>query len=217
VKVLKNNALSIVMFTLFLLSFAGQAFAGWHEHNHEQIAHGEPEVSLGGYLRSGSFWEATAENWESEFLQMAAFLFLTAHLTQRGSEESKKPDDEPDDRADELVPKPDSPGPVHRGGLLLKLYSHSLSLTLALLFVVSFAIHLVGGLAKANAEALEHGEPEQTFFQFLGSSELWFQSFQNWQSEFLSVGLVIVLSIFLREKGSPESKPVHAPHSQTGE
>jgi hypothetical protein len=220
---LKDNALSLVLLGLFLLFWMGQALAGWSHHNQEQQEHQQATIALSGYLRSGDFWEATFENWESEFLQMAAFLLLSALLVQRGSAESRKPDDEEGAKQEAQKekrklrrPPANAPGPVHRGGLALKLYSHSLTLVLGGLFVMSFALHAVTGLDKFNDEAREHASPTVSLFGYLSSSTFWFESFQNWQSEFLSVAAIVVLSIFLRQKDSPESKPVHAAHAQTG-
>jgi hypothetical protein len=216
----KDNGLSVVCFGLFVAFFVGQALAGWRHHNVEQREHGQPTVALAEYLKSGDFLEATFENWESEFLQMAAFLVLSATLVQRGAAESKKPEGEDDQGAEDdqnlRHPPSDAPGPVHRGGLALALYSRSLSLALGGLFVLSFALHAVTGQIKYNDEAREHGGQALSVAGYVGSSTFWFESLQNWQSEFLSVGVLVVLSIFLRQKGSPESKPVHAPHAQTG-
>ena len=213
---LKDNGLSVALFGLFFVSFVGHALAGWRHDLEEQRTHGRPTPAFGAYVRSGDFLESVFENWESEFLQMAAFLVLSAALVQRGSAESKKPADEPDEPDPRDVVRPVSPAPVHRGGWALRLYSHSLSLALVALFVVSFALHAVAGVRKANAEAIAHHQPSMTLFEYVGSATFWFESFQNWQSEFLSVGVLVVLSIFLRQKGSPESKPVRAAHSETG-
>jgi hypothetical protein len=215
-KTLRDNALGLVMFGLFAVFLVGQTLAGWRHHNDEQSQHGQSRATLGQYVRSGDFLESVAENWESEFLQMAAFILLSAVLVQRGAGESKKPSGDEHEKDPRRNRRPDSPWPVHRGGLALKLYNHSLSLALGLLFVGAFALHAVSGVRKYNDEAVEHGSAAITVWQYLGSSTFWFESFQNWQSEFLSVGVLIVLSIFLRERGSPESKPVHAPHHQTG-
>jgi hypothetical protein len=213
-RVFRDNALSIVMFGAFFIFWAGQAATGWVHQNEERSWHGEQPLAFGQYLQSGEFLEATAENWESEFFQMAAFVFLSAFLVQRGSAESKKPNEPPEDPRKRR--RPNSPSPVHRGGLLLGLYNHSLGLAFTLLFLLSFAAHAVGGLKEQNEEALAHGRPTEGLLEYLGSATFWFQSFQNWQSEFLSVGAIVVLSIFLRQKDSPESKPVAAPHFQTG-
>ncbi|WP_027461179.1 DUF6766 family protein [Deinococcus murrayi] len=210
----RNNGLSVVTLGLFVLLWGAQALTGWQAYNEEAQEHGRAVLGLGAYLESGHFWEATGENWESEFLQMAAFVLLTARLYQRGSAESKPlPEDE---QAPEPPPSGPPPGPVRRGGWAAQLYSHSLSLTLLLLFAASFVLHLLGGTAEHNREAAAHGQPAVSTLAFLGSAEFWHQSFQNWQSEFLAVGAMAVLTIFLRERGSAESKPVEAPHHHTG-
>jgi hypothetical protein len=215
---LKRNSLSITMFSLFVVTLIGQIAAGHRTYNHDQAEHGSPTVTVGQYLGSGHFIEAVFENWESEFLQMAAFVFLSAVLYQKGSPESRKLHGEPELDADpRRERKSDSPGPVHRGGLVLKLYEHSLTLALLLLFAISFFLHARGGAREYSQEQLEHGGQAVSMGTYLGTSRFWFESFQNWQSEFLSVGVLIVLSIFLRQRGSPESKPVHEPHSKTGE
>jgi hypothetical protein len=215
---LRNNALSIVMFSLFALFWGGQSVAGWIHHNDEQEQHGRAPQTWTAYVTSGEFLESTAENWESEFFQMAAFVLLSAFLVQKGSSESKDPTELAKERKSDPKSEksPDSPWPVHRGGLALSLYSHSLSISLGVLFVVSFALHAVGGRLAYNEEASAHGRPALSLWQFVTGATFWFQSLQNWQSEFLSVGVLIVLSIFLRERGSPQSKPVQAPHAETG-
>jgi hypothetical protein len=214
-KLLRNNGLSIVMFLLFAGFWAGQSIAGWMHHNQEQQEHGKPAQPWSAYVTSGEFVEATAENWESEFFQMAAFVILSGILVQRGSAESKDPGRKGEEAA-KTRKGAASPRPVHRGGLALAFYSHSLTIALAALFLFSFAVHAVGGRAAFNEESALHGGPTVSFWQFLASSTFWFQSFQNWQSEFLSVGVLVVLSIFLREKGSSQSKRVGASHSETG-
>jgi len=204
------------MFSLFVLFLLGQSLTGLHSYNEEQRDHGQPAVSYGKYLQSGEFMEVTFENWESEFLQMGAFVVLAAVLKQKGSGESKKVYGENEvDKDPRKEARPDSPAPVHRGGLALQLYSRSLSLALFGLFFFSFALHAVGGLRLFNEEQLQHGQQAVSFWQYVSGSKFWFESFQNWQSEFLSVGVLVVLSIFLRQKGSPESKPVHASHGET--
>jgi hypothetical protein len=215
-KFLRNNGLSLVMFALFLIFWVGQSVAGVKHYNETQREHGQPAISWSQYLSTGEFIEATFENWESEFLQMAAFVVFTVFLRQKGSGESKDFKPEEVDADPRVERKPDSPLPVLRGGVALTLYSYSLSLALAGLFVLSFLLHALGGRAEYNEEARIHGQPTLGLLAFMATSEFWFQSLQNWQSEFLSVGVLVVLSIFLRQKGSPESKPVHASHSHTG-
>ena len=214
-----ENGLVLAAVALFLFSFAGQILTGHAVYNAEQQEHASPTISLAEYLRTGDFVEATAENWESEFLQMAVFVILTVFLYQRGSSESKTIE-EPnpvDQRPEEARADPDAPGPVRRGGVALWFYKHSLSMALFALFAVSFLAHAVGGSKSFNQEQQQHGQPPVSTLGYLATSQFWFESFQNWQSEFLSVGVLVLFSIWLREQGSPQSKPVAAPHSDTGE
>jgi hypothetical protein len=210
----RRNGLTIVMLSLFALFWAGQALAGFRHELEERREHGAAPVEFGEYLRSADFWEATAENWESEFLQMTAFVWLTVFLRQKGSSQSRPVEGDTDaDR--EPRPRRGAPWPVHRGGLLLKIYERSLTLSLLGLFLFSFALHAVAGRGAYNEEQARHGEPLVSIAGYLGTSRFWFESLQNWQSEFLAVGAIVVLSIFLRQRGSPESKPVDAPHAET--
>ena len=217
---LRENGLSLVWLGLFFLTLIfGQSFVGHREYNNDQREHGRPEVTYAEYIASAHFVEATMENWESEFLQMFLYVLLTAFLYQKGSAESKKLDEEEEVDRDprQSKNKKDAPWPVRRGGLVLKLYEHSLSLAFLLLFFGAFYLHAVGGAAEYNEDQQEHGGGERvTVFQYMTTARFWFESFQNWQSEFLAVGLMVVFTIYLRERGSKESKPVDAPHSQTG-
>ena len=218
-KIFHENGLSIVFIGAFLLIWVGQAAAGFFAYNAEQLEHGQPVVDFLGYVGSSHFLEATMENWESEFLQMFAFIVLTACLFQKGSAESKKLDGpEPVDRDPRKSRnKKDAPWPVRKGGVTLKLYEYSLSLVFLLLFAASFILHAVGGAKEYNQEQLEHGSNEVvSTLEYMGTPQFWFESLQNWQSEFLAVAAMVVLSIFLRQRGSPESKPVDSPHSETG-
>jgi len=216
---LRNNGLTVVLLSMFLLSLAGQTLTGHHEFNEDQREHGRQTVSLGEYLSTGHFVEAVFENWESEFLQMATYVFLTAFLFQKGSSESKDP--EKVERVD-IIPKgarrkQESPWPVRYGGLPLKLYQHSLGLAFVILFLASVALHAYGGMREYNQDQLVHGGEAVSFAGYFATSRFWFESFQNWQSEFFSTAVLVVLSIWLRQKGSPESKPVDAPYDETGE
>ena len=214
----RRNNLSIVLLALFIAAMVGQAWAGWYDHNQDEQEHGQPPIPFSEYLITGHFWEATGENWESEFLQMAAFVLLTCFLRQQGSAESKRLDVVEDVDLDprRFKDEPDVPGPVKAGGWKLRLYEHSLGLTFALLFLASFGIHAIGGLAEYNDEQAVHGQPRVTIGEYLASSRFWFESFQNWQSEFLSLAGMVIATIWLRQRGSAESKPVHAPHEETG-
>jgi hypothetical protein len=222
-KWMKSHSLSVAAILLFLFSFLGQVLTGRADYNQDQEDHGEAPVSLAQYLGTGHFGEATLENWESEFLQMAVFIFLTAFLVQRGSAESRKPDDDPrageesfDEDPREHVGDPKAPWPVRRGGPALALYRNSLSIALFVLFLLSFAGHAATGAAAYSEEEKAHGGEPVSAMAYMATPHFWFESLQNWQSEFLSVFAIAVLSIWLRQQGSPESKPVHAPHEQTG-
>jgi hypothetical protein len=217
---LRLHGLSLVILAMFAFCMAFQTWAGLRQYNDEQREHGQPALALPAYLRSGHFWEATAENWESEFLQMAAYVLLTVGLYQKGSAESKDPDrNEAVDR-DPFKARgkalEEAPWPVRQGGWILRVYQHSLSIAFLLLFVLSFCIHAVSGARAHSTEMLSHGGSPVSVGEYLRSSQFWFESFQNWQSEFLALVAMVVLSIYLRQRGSPESKPVDAPHSHTG-
>src|SRR5687768_11252851 len=192
-KAMRYNGLSTVMFGLFAVFLVFMSFAGVREYNQEQTDHGEETVSYIEYLQTGHFAEATFENWESEFLQMGAFVLLTAFLVQKGSAESKKPggdkvDEDPNQHRDD----PDAPWPVRQGGLWLRLYQNSLLIAFAVLFGLSILGHALGGAAEFNAEQKSHGEPPGSVASYVTSSQFWFESFQNWQSEFLAVGTIVV-------------------------
>ena len=214
----RNNALSIVLFGLFSVFLVGQSLTGWRTYNSDQREHGEQTVDYGSYLTTGHFVEATFENWESEFLQMGAYVVLTVWLVQKGSSESKPPTGDPQLDADPRTQRDDedAPGPVRAGGWRLTMYENSLGIAFAVLFLLSMTLHALGGAREFSAEQVAHGGSPVSVGRFVTTSAFWFQSFQNWQSEFVAVGTIVVLSIFLRQKGSPESKPVAAPHDQTG-
>ncbi|MCP2025271.1 surface polysaccharide O-acyltransferase-like enzyme [Flavobacterium sp. HSC-32F16] len=214
---LKNNGLCICFLVLFIVSFIGQVIFGFEEHNKELIDEGSKMISLGSYFLSGHFFQSTFENWESEFLQMALFVVLTIFLKQKGSSESKKIDE-----PEEVDRQPDrhrknAPWPVKKGGLILLLYKHSLSLVLFLLFLISFIIHFYGSLKDENEQLAIKGKSLETISTYIRDSRFWFESFQNWQSEFLSVFAIVMLSVYLRQIGSSQSKPVDAAHMETGE
>jgi hypothetical protein len=215
---LRNSNLALVCFGIFAVFLLAQSLTGWRERNNDARAHDETAISYPRYLTTGHFYETTFENWESEFLQMAAYVALTAFLFQKGSAESKKPGGEAVDE-DPAAHRndPDAPWPVRRGGIWLTLYKNSLFLAFLGLFLLSMLGHALGGAAEYNSEQAAHGDPSSvSVVGFVRTSQFWYQSFQNWQSEFLAVGSIVVLTIFLRQQGSPESKPVHAPHHETG-
>jgi hypothetical protein len=215
---LRNNGLLLACLGLFAIFFAGMVISGTATYNQQQQEHGSHEqISVLHYLTTGDFVEATFENWESEFLQMGMYIVLTAFLYQRGSSESKPITEAgPQDEDPRKVPTTQSsPWPVRRGGWVLTLYEHSLAIAFFVLFFLSWALHALGGVAAFNEEQLEHGETAISVWRYLTTSQFWFESMQNWQSEFIAVAAIVGLSIFLRQKGSAESKPVAEPHRHT--
>lgn len=216
---LHDNGLLLACLGLFLAFFVGMIVSGAATYNQEQREHGGYEqISVLRYLSTGHFVEATFENWESEFLQMGMYVVLTAFLYQRGSSESKPmytaapQDQDPRDARSE----PRSPWPVRRGGWLLVVYEHSLAIALFVLFFASWALHALGGVTAFNEEQVQHGQTTISVWRYVTTSQFWFESMQNWQSEFIAVAAIVGLSIVLRQKGSAESKPVAEPHRHTG-
>ena len=217
-KTLKDNGLTIVLLLLFLGSLVGQWIAGWQYHNAELLEHGQEPIAATAFLTDPLFLSTVFENWESEFLQMATYVVLTAFLFQRGSAESRDPDKPPrDGRLSDIRAGKDSPGWLKGGRASRQLYANSLGIVLFLLFVASFVLHWTFSAREFAENQLLHGQAPPTALEFLREPQLWFESFQNWQSEFLSTAVLVVLSVFLRQINSPESKPLAAPHSQTGE
>lgn len=216
-RILKNNGLTIVLMSLFLASAIGHWLTGWYVENEELKRHGEAGIGLVQYLADPDFVSTLFENWESEFLQMSAYVVLTAVFIQKGSAESKDPDGPARDHDLEAQGrKKDAPGALRAGGFVRSIYARSLGLTLFALFLASFVLHWVNSARNAAEEAEMHGNEGESVGAYLMSPELWFESFQNWQSEFFATAVLVVLSIWLRQRESPESKPVAAPHSQTG-
>jgi hypothetical protein len=205
------------MFGAFLAMLAGMSISGFMHHNDELIAHHQVALTFLQYLGSGEFIEAVFENWESEFLQMGALVVLTIFLRQRGSADSKKlRGKEPEDTSSRYSIIRARSWRQRGKAIRAAFYDNSLSLALFGLFAASFALHAFGGTEAFNDEAAQHGEPTVSVLTYLRTSQFWFESLQNWQSEFLAVGALLVLSIFLRQRGSPESKPIGEPNAQTG-
>lgn len=211
-----NNGLSIVFLAMAIVALGAQTFYGWRVFNDFLKEYHLAGISFLQYFGTGHFLQSTFENWESEFLQMTLFILLTIFLKQKGSSESKKMSG-----VEEVDRKPQShdkaPWPVKAGGFVLAVYKHSLSLALMALFLFSFYLHWFGSNRDYNFEQDLKGAPTENMVAYLANPRLWFESFQNWQSEFLSVFAIIFLSIYLREYGSPQSKPVDAPNEETGE
>jgi hypothetical protein len=207
----KRNSLLITFLSLMMLSLMGQAYTGFEENQQERAEKNLAVLTFGEYLTSGHFLQATFENWESEFLQMGLYVLFTVFLFQQGSAESKSlHEPEEVDREPKVHDK--APWPVKKGGVFLTLYKNSLSLAFLILFSLSFVAHAYGTMKEINDEEHKTLTLAQTFME----NRFWFESLQNWQSEFLSVAAIVFLTIYLRQKGSPESKPVDAPHTDTG-
>nr|WP_314499240.1 DUF6766 family protein [uncultured Chryseobacterium sp.] len=205
-----KNGLSIVVMSLFILFLGCQFITGWHVKNSELAEVKMPPLSLTEYFYSPHFMQATFENWESEFLQMGMYVLLTVALKQKGSAESKSLTEKEDvDR--KPIAHQNAPWAVKKGGIILAVYQHSLSIAFIILFLLSFIFHFKGSFNNYNEEQMEKHLQTVQWTDYLTDSQFWFESFQNWQSEFLAVGAIVLLSIWLREKGSPQSKPVDAP------
>lgn len=212
-----DNGLVIFMFSLFLVFIIGMSYAGYHHQNQELFNHGLPAESYGSYLVSGDFVEAVFENWESEFLQMAALVIATIFFYQRGSADSKRL------RGKEAVDTHSRYSIIHATTFRTRvksvgraLYSNSLSIALLALFLLSFVLHAFGGVDAYNQDQLMHGGQQLSVIGYVGTSTFWFESLQNWQSEFLAVGTLLLLSVYLRQRGSPESKPIGESNRRTG-
>ncbi|MEV0592749.1 DUF6766 family protein [Nonomuraea cavernae] len=217
---IRENALSLTFMTLFVLALAGQAVAGMLEFNDQQLVNGLQPVSLLAYVTSSAFAVDVSENWQSEYLQFLLFIMLTVWLVQKGSPESKRPGEEgPGSDEEQLVgpyAKPGSPAWARVTGPRLHLFGNSLGLAMGTVFVLSWLAQSVSGLAAGNAQRLTDLRDPISWGAYITSPEFWNRSLQNWQSELLAVLSMVVLSIYLRQRGSPESKPVGAPHSATG-
>jgi hypothetical protein len=222
---LKHNGLSLGFAALFLLALGFQAMTGWQEFNNDAVAHAEliheraDTISFGRYLTSSEFGQAVMENWQSEYLQFTLYIFGTVWLLQRGSPESKKLDQaglesDQDQKVGEHAER-SSPRWAKVGGVRTFLYSNSLLLVMSGAFLGSWFAHSVTGWTEYNNQQVEHEQPELSWVGYLGSADFWQTTLQNWQSEFLAVGSMVILSVYLRQRGSPESKPVGAPHDAT--
>jgi hypothetical protein len=217
---LRQNSLTIAFLAMFLAALVFQALAGWDVANEERDRHGEANVSLSRYVVSSEFGQAVTENWQSEYLQFTLFILLTVWLLQRGSPESKeleKAGRESDE--EQLVgehARDDSPLWASVDGIRRKLYENSLLLVMGVIWIGSWFAQSVTGLSKYNADRLSHQQDTLSWPGYLGTSDFWETTLQNWQSEFLAVASMVILSVYLRQRGSPESKPVGAPHEATG-
>ena len=217
---LRENSLSLVFGVLFLGALVGQAYAGWHQFNAEQFAEGMGTVTFGQYLASADFAVDVSENWQSEYLQFTLYIYFTVWLLQRGSSESKELhkaglEDDKDQKVGKHA-EPHSPGWVQSGGWRTSVYSNSLVLVMVTIFVASWVVQSVAGWASFNETRLAQLQDPLSWSSYLVNADFWARTLQNWQSEFLAVGTMVVFAIYLRQRGSPESKPVGEPHASTG-
>ena len=218
-KLWNQFGLTIVLTLFFLGSLIGQIYFGFHAFNEERIEDKlKPLNSIQQYIVHGHFLSSLAENWESEFLQMMIFVWLTVFLYQKGSAESKSPPSEQsmEEKKCEKEEEKYSRAQKKKWPVLWRIYENSLVLSLLLLFILSFFIHVHGHFKYQNEKNMVMGKPLISYTEVLGNSEFWFESFQNWQSEFFSIALLGVLSIFLRQKHSPQSKMLRSSNSDTG-
>jgi hypothetical protein len=217
---LRSNGLSIFFLAIFFAALAGQSYAGWHKYNEQRVSHHEHSISYTRYLTSSEFGQAVTENWQSEYLQFVLYFMATIWLVQRGSPESKKWRDRgrQGEAEQELGPnaRPDSPGPAkRRGGLIRALYSNSLLIWMGLIWVASWFGQSVTGWSAYNSDQLAHKQAGTDWAGYVTSPDFWEATLQNWQSEFLAVGSMAIFAVYLRQRGSPESKPIGAPHDET--
>jgi hypothetical protein len=216
---LKHNGLSIGFGLLFLGALVGQAISGHASVNHDQLLHQGDPISLGHYVTSSLFWADVMENWQSEYLQFTLYIFATVFLIQKGSNESKEPGrvgretDEQQQLGEHA--RPESPRWAKIGGLRTTIYSNSLLIVMASIWVASWLAQSITGRINYNADQLDHQAAPVSWPSYLTTSDFWDRTLQNWQSEFLAVGSMVILAVFLRQRGSPESKPVGAPHAAT--
>ena len=217
---LKENSLSVVFLALFLAALSGQAVAGQADFNDQQVSHGDPEISLSRYVVSSDFGNAVMENWQAEYLQFTLLILLTVWLLQRGSPESKPLDraGRESDEAQKVGPyaQRNSPRWAKVEGIRRTLYENSLVLVMGAIWLGTWFAQSVTGLTQYNSERFDHQLDSVGWWQYVGTPTFWETTLQNWQSEFLAVGSMAILAVYLRQRGSPESKPVGAPHTATG-
>ncbi|MBD8044783.1 hypothetical protein H9638_13295 [Arthrobacter sp. Sa2BUA2] len=218
-KALKHNGLFIVFFSLFLLSLAGQALAGLALFNEQQVAAGLEQVSIWQYLTTSSFAVDVAENWQSEFLQFLLLILAAVWFVQQGSPESKKLGSEgTESDKDQLLgryARPDSPAWARAGGWRTRVYSNSLAAVMGTIFLLSWFAQSIAGFSAFAEQQLANLQDPGTWGEYVLSPEFWSRTLQNWQSEFLAVASMVILAVYLRQRGSPESKPVGAAHTAT--
>jgi hypothetical protein len=219
-RALRDNSLSLVFGLLLLATLGGQSLVGLASYNQEATTDGLAQISWARYVTSSSFGVDVAENWQSEYLQFTLYILLTVWLVQRGSSESKKPEEsgfgsDSEERVGQFA-EPDSPKAALAGGRVTKLYSASLTLVMATIFLLSWAAQAVAGHVAYNEHRFRDLLDPVTLGDYVANPDFWDRTLQNWQSELLAVGSMAIFAVFLRQRGSPESKKVGAPHSETG-
>jgi len=216
---LRENSLSLVFFVLFAGALIGDAVAGWKAFNDDALAHAQATIGFWRYVTTSDFGRNVLENWQSEYLQFTLYILLTVWLLQKGSNESKQLERAGTETDEEqrlgAHTTPSSPRWARAGGWRTRLYSNSLVLVMAVIWLGSWLGQSVTGWSAYNSDQLAHGDHALSWWQYVGSAEFWEGTLQNWQSEFLAVGTMVVFSIYLRQRGSPESKPVGDPHFET--
>jgi hypothetical protein len=215
----RENSLSLFFFAIFGMSLLGQSFAGQRAFNAEQQAHAEPTVSWARYLVSSDFGGAVMENWQSEFLQFTLFILATVWLVQKGSSESKPvgdagPESKQKQKLEGYAPE-NAPSWAKVRGWRSWIFQNSLLLAMSLIFLATWAAQSLTNWTQHNEEQRAHGESTLSWADFVLGADFWERTLQNWQSEFLAVGTMAVFTIYLRQRGSPESKPVGMPHDET--
>lgn len=217
----RENSLSLFFGAIFLATLVGQSFAGWQAFNHVQVSDGAATVNYVEFLGNSEFWVDVVENWQSEYLQFLLFIWATVWLVQKGSPESKElgkegKESDKDQKVLEHAEK-DSPEWAKAGGWRTMIYSRSLSIVMGTVFVLSWLAQAITGRAAYNRDQIQQLQDPLGFWGYVSSADYWNRTLQNWQSEFLAVGSMAVFAIFLRHRGSPESKPVGSSHEATGE
>jgi hypothetical protein len=216
----RENSLTICFLLLFFGALIAQAIAGHASFNADQLQHGGSKISLLTYVVSASYGAAVLENWQSEYLQFSLYILLTVWLIQRGSPESKEPDKAggESDKDQQLGPysNSDSPAFARSRGFAASVYSNSLVLVMGFIWVCSWLGQSIAGWTEYSSQRMDHLQHPLTWTGYLGSPDFWERTFQNWQSEFLAVASMSILAVYLRQRGSPESKPVGSPHEATG-
>jgi hypothetical protein len=217
---LRFNSLSLFFLFIFLAAIVAQSIVGLHAYNEEAVQHAQETISWSRYVYTSEFGAAVLENWQSEWLQFCLFTLMTVWLLQEGSPESKPLDQAglESDEQQKVGPGADSRSPLWArvGGLRTRIYENSLLIAFTIIFFGSWLAQALTGWTEYNNEQEEHRDTPISLATYLTRPDFWEKTLQNWQSEFLAVGTMAVLAIYLRQRGSPESKPVGARHDETG-